>query len=163
MPVSVSTSGTTRLEAADGGAVQHIAATIKVGVPLGGLDAGHKGFALAILIEALTAGLAGHGRADPPAGWGGTVFVQALDPEAFGGATAFAQQIDWLVDACHGATPRAGVERVRLPGENGMARFREQRANGVRLHSTIMPALRPWCEKLGVAVPLEAGPSRSLS
>jgi len=39
-------------------------------LPLGGLDAGHKGFALAILIEALTAGLAGHGRADPPAVWG---------------------------------------------------------------------------------------------
>jgi hypothetical protein len=36
VPISVSTSGTTRLEAADGGAVQHIAATIKVGVPLVG-------------------------------------------------------------------------------------------------------------------------------
>jgi Protein of unknown function (DUF2505) len=34
VPVSVSTSGTTRLEAANGGAVQHIAATIKVSVPL---------------------------------------------------------------------------------------------------------------------------------
>ena len=30
VPVSVSTSGTTRLEAANGGAVQHISATIKV-------------------------------------------------------------------------------------------------------------------------------------
>jgi hypothetical protein len=36
VPVSVSTSGTTRLEPAGGGAVQHIAATIKVGVPLVG-------------------------------------------------------------------------------------------------------------------------------
>jgi hypothetical protein len=36
VPVSVSTSGTTRLEPTDGGAVQHIAATIKVGVPLVG-------------------------------------------------------------------------------------------------------------------------------
>ena len=54
-------------------------------LPLGGLDAGHKGFALALLIEALTAGLAGHGRADPPAGWGGTVFVHVVDPEAFSG------------------------------------------------------------------------------
>ena len=34
VPVSVSTSGTTRLEPADGGAVQHIAAKIKVSVPL---------------------------------------------------------------------------------------------------------------------------------
>jgi LDH2 family malate/lactate/ureidoglycolate dehydrogenase len=32
-------------------------------LPLGGLELGHKGFALALLIEALTSGLAGHGRA----------------------------------------------------------------------------------------------------
>jgi uncharacterized protein YndB with AHSA1/START domain len=36
VPVSVSTSGTTRLVPADGGAVQHITARIKVGVPLVG-------------------------------------------------------------------------------------------------------------------------------
>jgi hypothetical protein len=36
VPVSVSTSGTTRLEPAEAGAVQHITATIKVGVPLVG-------------------------------------------------------------------------------------------------------------------------------
>src|SRR5437763_1730089 len=120
-------------------------------LPLGGLDAGHKGYALALLIEAMTAGLAGMGRADPAEGWGATVFVQALDSQAFGGAAAFGRQMDWLVDACHDAKPRPGVDRVRLPGEHGMARFREQRANGVRLHPTIMPALEPWCEKLGVS------------
>jgi uncharacterized protein DUF2505 len=36
IPISVSTGGTTRLEPADGGAVQHIVAKIKVGVPLVG-------------------------------------------------------------------------------------------------------------------------------
>jgi LDH2 family malate/lactate/ureidoglycolate dehydrogenase len=121
-------------------------------LPLGGLDAGHKGYALALLIEAMTAGLAGLGRADPVEGWGATVFVQALDPRAFGGATTFARQMDWLVDACHDATPRRGVDRVRMPGENGMARFREQSVNGVQLHPTIMPALAPWCEKFSVTM-----------
>jgi len=128
-------------------------------LPLGGLDAGHKGYALALLIEALTAGLAGMGRADPNEGWGATVFVQVIDPRAFGGIAAFARQMDWLVDACHDATPREGSERVRVPGEGGLARFREQRENGVRLHPTIMPMLAPWCEKLGVPIPSKAGPS----
>ena len=41
-------------------------------------------------------------------------------------ATRFARQTDWLVDACHDATPRPGVERVRMPGENGMKRYRDQ-------------------------------------
>ena len=37
-------------------------------LPTGGLDAGHKGFSLALLIEALTAGLSGLGRADRECG-----------------------------------------------------------------------------------------------
>jgi LDH2 family malate/lactate/ureidoglycolate dehydrogenase len=124
-------------------------------LPLGGLDAGHKGFGLALLVEALTAGLAGFGRADPSEGWGATVFVQVLDPAAFGGRDGFVRQMDGLVDACHDATPRPGGAPVRLPGENGMKRFREQTANGVLLHPLIMPALLPWAQKLGVAVPAE--------
>ena len=122
-------------------------------LPLGGLDAGYKGFGLALLIEALTAGLSGHGRADPPEGWGGTVFVQVLDPEAFDGLAAFKRQMDHMVHAAHSSKPRAGVTRVRLPGEAGVARLREQRAHGVALYPTIMPALVPWAKKLGVAEP----------
>jgi len=42
---------------------------------------------------------------------------------------------------------------VRLPGEGGLKRRREQRANGVALYPAIMPALEPWGVKLGVALP----------
>ena len=127
-------------------------------LPLGGLDAGYKGFGLGLLVEAMTAGLSGHGRADPHEGWGGTVFVQVLDPEAFGGIKAFKRQMDHVVAACHDAKPRPGVTRVRLPGEAGMGRLRHQREQGVALYPTIMPALEPWAAKLGVAVPEETTP-----
>jgi LDH2 family malate/lactate/ureidoglycolate dehydrogenase len=123
-------------------------------LPLGGLEGGHKGYALALLVEALTGGLGGFGRADPSEGWGATVFVQVIDPAAFSGSDAYARQMDWLVDACHDATPRPGVERVRLPGENGLKRYREQMANGVALFPSVMPALQTWLEKLQVAAPL---------
>jgi len=123
-------------------------------LPLGGLDAGYKGFGLGLVVEALTAGLAGHGRADPPVGWGGTVFVQVLDPEAFGGLAAFRRQMDHVMRAAHDSKPRPGVDRVRLPGEAGMKRRREQHANGVALYPAIMPALEPWATKLNVALPL---------
>jgi len=122
-------------------------------LPLGGLDAGYKGFGLGLLVEAMTAGLSGHGRADPHEGWGGTVFVQVLDPEAFGGIEAFKRQMDHVAAACRDAKPRSGGARVRLPGEAGMKRLREQRAHGIALYPTIMPALVPWAEKLGVVVP----------
>ena len=122
-------------------------------LPLGGLDAGHKGFALGLLIEAMTAGLAGHGRADPPAGWGGTVFVQAYDPEAFGGLSAFKRQMDFVAASARNTPVRTGGERVRLPGERGLQRYREQLANGVALYPTIVPALAVWAKKYEVALP----------
>ena len=122
-------------------------------LPLGGLDAGYKGFGLGLLIEALTGGLAGYGRADPPEGWGGTIFVQVLDPAAFGGLEAFKRQMDHVAAAAHASKPRPGTARVRLPGEAGMARLKEQREKGVALYPSIMPALVPWAEKLGVAAP----------
>lgn len=121
-------------------------------LPLGGLEAGHKGYALALLVEALTGGLAGFGRADPAEGWGATVFVQVIDPAAFGGIDAMRGQMDWVADACHAATPREGGPRVRLPGERALQLMRDQTANGVRLHPTILPALAPWAQRHGVTL-----------
>ncbi|TXL68984.1 Ldh family oxidoreductase [Zeimonas arvi] len=122
-------------------------------LPLGGLDAGHKGYGLALTIEALTGGLAGHGRADPSEGWGATVFVQIYDPAAFAGSEAFLRQSDWVADACHASQPRDPARPVRLPGERGLRLRAEQLAQGVALHPAIMPALGPWAGKLGVALP----------
>jgi len=122
-------------------------------LPLGGLDAGHKGFALGLLVEALTAGLAGFGRADPKEGWGATLFVQVINPEAFGGLAAFKRQMDDMVARCHASKPQPGVERVRLPGERGLELRREQRAKGIALRETIMPSLTTWAQKLRVEVP----------
>lgn len=127
-------------------------------LPVGGLEAGHKGYSLALLVEAATGALAGHGRADASEGWGATVFVQVLDPAAFGGVDDFHRQVDWVADACRTATPRPGGDRVRLPGERGMQRYREQKARGVELFDGIMASLAPWAAKLDVTAP-EARPS----
>jgi len=122
-------------------------------LPLGGAEAGHKGYGLALMIEMLTGGLAGHGRADPKEGWGATVFVQVIDPDAFGGLDALKHQMQWIADACHANPPVDPAAPVRLPGEGGLRRRREQLRDGVRLHPDILPALAPWARKLGVEAP----------
>lgn len=122
-------------------------------LPLGGLAAGHKGFGLAVLIEALTSGLAGFGRADPSEGWGATVFMTLYHPAAFSGADQFKRQMDWLADACRNNPPRPDVERVRMPGDGGMARLREQMSKGVRLHRTIQPALEVYGARYKLGFP----------
>jgi L-lactate dehydrogenase len=122
-------------------------------LPLGGLDAGHKGYALALMVEALTAALGGFGRADPPEGWGASVFLQVIDPEAFVGRQAFVREAAWLVEAARATPPLPGNDRVRVPGERALALKREQLARGIELYPAILPALHPWAEKLGVPLP----------
>jgi LDH2 family malate/lactate/ureidoglycolate dehydrogenase len=79
--------------------------------------------------------------------------LQIIDLEAFGGLEQFARQMDWLAAACHAATPRPGVEKVRLPGERGLAQFRRQQRDGIELYPGIMEELRTWTERLGVTPP----------
>lgn len=122
-------------------------------LPIGGIEYGHKGYALGLLVEALTMGLSGHGRADPIEGWTNEAFVQVLNPALFGGRNGFMRQMSWLADACRNAKPRPGVERVRLPGESGLRRREQQLRDGIALRSSILPALEPWASRLAVKLP----------
>jgi LDH2 family malate/lactate/ureidoglycolate dehydrogenase len=122
-------------------------------LPLGGLDAGHKGYGLGMMIELLSGCLAGHGRAEPKDGWSAAVFVLVIDPAAFGGTEAFIRQTAWLADACRAATPRPGFDRVRLPGEASQERRAQQQAEGVELAPGIEAGLRPWIERFAVPMP----------
>jgi L-lactate dehydrogenase len=122
-------------------------------LPMGGVDHGHKGYALGLLVEALTGGLAGHGRADAREGWTSTTFLQVFDPALFGGAGDFTRQTGWLARTCRESPPRAGFDRVRLPGEQGLRRREAQLRDGLELHPDILPALRTWAQTLGVPLP----------
>lgn len=122
-------------------------------MPLGGLGAGHKGFGLSVLVEALTGGLAGFGRADPAEGWGATVSITLYDPEAFGGTAAFHRQMDWLADACRANPPRVPGQPVRMPGDRANARRIAQLADGVRLQEEIRASLESCGAQYGIAFP----------
>jgi LDH2 family malate/lactate/ureidoglycolate dehydrogenase len=75
-----------------------------------------------------------------------------MDPNCFGGLADFKRQTEHVAKTCRETPARAGFERVRLPGESGIRRRREQLEHGVELHPAIMPALKPWSEKFGVEI-----------
>ncbi|HKI99596.1 MAG TPA: Ldh family oxidoreductase [bacterium] len=127
-------------------------------LPGGGVDYGHKGFALSLLVEAFTSGLIGWGRADAPAGSAGgagnNVYLQVMDPEAFGGGDAMLRETGFLAAACRDTPPLAGGPPVRVPGDRAFALYAEQLGRGVALHPEIMPRLEPLFRKYDVAVPV---------
>jgi LDH2 family malate/lactate/ureidoglycolate dehydrogenase len=127
-------------------------------LPLGGTDAGHKGYGLSLMVEALTAGLAGQGRSDPGARWGATVFVQVIDPQAFNGRAAFEAQMDWIAGQCEANPPVRPGEPVRLPGRRGLALRAQALRSGVALSAGIVAALATWAEKLLLPMPAALPP-----
>jgi LDH2 family malate/lactate/ureidoglycolate dehydrogenase len=123
-------------------------------LPIGGTESGHKGFGLALMVEALTQGLSGFGRAEAPTVWGASVFVQVIDPGAFGGSAAFTRETGWLANACRSTPPVPDVDAVRLPGQRGLERKRRALAEGVELYPGILAALEPFAKKYDVKPPL---------
>lgn len=122
-------------------------------LPLGGLDLGHKGFALALIVESLTSGLSGHGRSEMPAPWTASIFLQVIDPDGFAGRDAFVRETRYLADLCRSTPVAPGRPPVRLPGEAALERRRRHIRNGVALPETVMEALSPWAGRFGVALP----------
>lgn len=111
-------------------------------MPMGGFDHGHKGFALGLLVEALTSGLAGHGRADEPSRWGASVLVMVIDPKNHGGIERFGRETGFLADACRAASVPTGNPNVRLPCERALALRKEQLKNGVLLTHAAVEKLK---------------------
>ncbi len=117
---------------------------------LGGEDAGHKGFGLALMVEALTQGLSGHGRRDAPTRWGASVYLQLIDPGAFAGREAFEAQMGFFADQCRANPPIDPSRPVRLPGEQAARSIAQCQADGVPVSIPTATALLGWADRLGV-------------
>ncbi|WP_353172866.1 Ldh family oxidoreductase [Paracandidimonas soli] len=122
-------------------------------LPVGGMDHGHKGYSMALLVEAMTQGLGGRGRADATTGTYTSVFIQVLDPAAFGGREGYVRQMDWLADACRSNPPVPGGKPVRVPGDRAAVNREEALRNGVPLRQSIVEPLLAASQQLGVEMP----------
>jgi len=124
-------------------------------LPLGGIDNGHKGFGLVLMIEALTLALGGFGRSAEPVHPNQSLFIQLINPESFAGLESFQREMDWIVSACRASEPAPGAGPVRLPGERAAALRQEHAVSGVAVSDLVMDRLSDWGKRLGVRPPTE--------
>ncbi|OWW04482.1 lactate dehydrogenase [Rhizobium sp. R72] len=124
-------------------------------MPLGGRLKGHKGFALALMVELLGQGLSGKGRANTkPGALAQSAFLQVMDPEFFAGVDAFTEQSNWLATACRSNPPAAwNRDGVRMPGDSAARKRREAVDNGVPVSAATWEKLCRDADRRGVAVP----------
>ena len=120
---------------------------------MGGQEYGHKGFGLALMIEALSQGLSGHGRHDAPARWGGNVFLQVLDPAFFAGREAFAAQMNHLSERSRANRPIRKERPVRVPGDQAARNIVDARTNGIAYDHRTWASISEWAHRLDVALP----------
>ncbi|MCO6389578.1 hypothetical protein GTW25_00850 [Aliihoeflea aestuarii] len=121
-------------------------------LPLGGAEHGYKGYALAMLVSALSLGLPGWGRATGEKTQG--FFLQIIDPAAFGGREAFLDETDLMARETRQSRAIDPQRPVRVPGDGALHRRARQMRDGLELSDGIVGALRPWADRLAVSLPV---------
>jgi LDH2 family malate/lactate/ureidoglycolate dehydrogenase len=115
---------------------------------------GHKGYGLAVAIEALGGALSGMGPAMiPDYRDGNGMFVLALEPEAFIGADRFLGQVEEMAQALRGAPAAPGARAVLLPGDPEARTAERRLRDGIPLAEKTWDELRRLASELGVAMP----------
>ena len=128
-------------------------------LPLGGMEAGFKGYGLSLVIGLLAGTLNGaamgrevvdFNKDDRSVTNTGHAIV-AIDPAAFGDAEQFRARVDRLVRDIRGSRRLPGVERIWLPGEQSQTKRIERMKNGIPMPEPLLASLNRLATELGIA------------
>ena len=126
--------------------------------------AGHKGYALALMVEIFSSVLSGaavgpaigsmYKNMDRKQDVGH--FFCLLDIAAFMDVTEFKRRLDQAIDDIKSCRRRPGVAEILIPGERSQQKARQNLAEGIALDEATLKELKVLCEELGVEFPLES-------
>lgn len=119
-------------------------------LPLGG-SAGHKGFAMSLLVEILGSALAGISSKDTEVFGNGVCFI-VLDPSAFCPLDEFRRLIDETVAYMKSSPPAPGFDEVLVPGELEFRTMRQRQREGVPVDDETLATMRQQGARLGVDI-----------
>jgi len=120
--------------------------------------AGHKGYALAMMIEVFSSVLSGsaigpeigsmYKNMDRKQDIGH--FFCLLNIEAFLDLSEFKQRIDETIDKIKASKKRPGTDEILVPGERSSRKASENEKNGVTISQEVTAELQQLCERLKV-------------
>ena len=125
--------------------------------------AGHKGYALALMVEVFSSVLSG-AAVGPAIGSMyknmdrkqdvGHFFV-LMDIAAFMEPAEFKQRMDKAIDEIKACRKRPGVTEILVPGERSHQKAQQNHAQGITLDEATQKELKILCQELGVEYTLE--------
>ncbi len=121
-------------------------------LPLGSLIAGHKGFALSILVDVLTGGLSGAGCSgrSPDDSDQNALFILVIDPDKFVSRSTLSAEVDRLVGRIKSARKAPGVEEIRVPGEGAYLERQRQLEQGMEIDPPVWAAVQDIMSELEI-------------
>ena len=120
--------------------------------------AGHKGYALALMVELFSGALSGsaigpevgsmYKHMDRKQDVGH--FFCLLDIEAFMDLPEFIERMDATIDRIKASKRRPGVDEILVPGERSSRTAQRNAEQGIAIAGPTLDELRYWCRELGV-------------
>lgn len=130
--------------------------------------AGHKGYALAMMIEMFSGVLSGaavgsavgsmYKDMNRPQDVGH--FFVVLDIAAFMPRDQFVGRVDATIDKLKMGRKRRGTDEILIPGERSARTARQNRSLGVPISEETVAEIKEWCSRLGVPFPLTSTQDR---
>jgi LDH2 family malate/lactate/ureidoglycolate dehydrogenase len=128
-------------------------------LPLGGMEAGFKGYGLSLVFGLLAGTLNGAamGRnvvdfnADDTSVTNTGHAIVAIDPSAFGDSGEIRANVDALIRDLRNSKRLPGVERIWMPGEQSHHRKVERQRDGIPLPAPLRAGLDKLADELGIA------------
>lgn len=122
-------------------------------LPLGGA-LGHKGYGLAMMIDAIAGGLSWAGcSSDAPTRGGSGYLALAIKIESFIDIDEYKKEVQRLIDWVKSSPTMPGVEQIYLPGEIEEVSRRKKEVTGIDVPDSIWNDIVKVADELKVALP----------
>src|ERR1700733_7910644 len=128
-------------------------------LPLGGMEAGYKGYGLAMIIGLLAGTLGGAAMGkdvidfnhDDDSVTNTGQAIAAINIAAFGDVAGFKARVDTLVRDFRNSSRMPGVDRIFVPGEHSHATRAARTRDGIPIAAALMRGLDQVADELGIA------------